>query len=70
VVAFLARALTDALLGRLTLAARVAAIDRLPELRNGRKKRQIDAFAARPQHRLAERLGLVAKRASGGVQSG
>jgi hypothetical protein len=70
VVSFLARALADALLGRLTLAARVAAIDRLPELRNGRRTRQIDAFVARPQHRLAERLGLVVKSASARAGNG
>jgi hypothetical protein len=69
-MAFLAGALADAILGRLTLAKRVAAIDRLPELRNGRRQRQLEVFRAPPRHRLAERLGFVLGADEHAVKSG
>jgi hypothetical protein len=59
VVAFLFAALGDALLGSLPLTRRVASLRGINELRNGRRKRQLDAFASGRRMPLARRLGLM-----------
>ena len=58
-MAFLYVALGDVLLRPVPLSQRIQAIGRLPELHNGRRRRQVDVFC--DKHRaLSRRLGLAA----------
>jgi hypothetical protein len=57
-MAFLYAALGDVLLRPVPLSQRIQAIGRLPELHNGRRRRQVEAFCdSRPA--VSRRLGLA-----------